>query len=96
MENTNIISENSNIKNLEKLQKKIEKLDSEYHLQIAKILNKNKIKLTQNNNGIFVNLKNLPENIIELLWKYLEFINNQENYINEDENKKIELEKLFF
>ena len=92
----NVISENVNYKNLEKLQKNIEKLTPEHHLQIGKILYKHKVKLTQNNNGIFINLNNLPQYIIELLWKYLEFINNQENYINKDEDKKLELEKIFF
>lgn len=96
-ENVNNSDENiNNYKILEKLHKNIEKLDSEHHLQIAKILYKHNIKLTQNNNGIFVNLNNLSQDIINLLWKYLEFINNQEKYINEDEDKKLELEKIFF
>ena len=90
------ISENIDYQNLEKLQKNIDNLDIEYHLEIAKILYKNNIKLKQNNNVIFVNLTTLPNDIIKLLWKYLEFINNQEEYINKDENTKIELEKIFF
>lgn len=94
--NLDNINENINYKNLEKLQKHIEKLDSDHHLQIGKILYKHDIKLTQNNNGIFVNLNNLSQDIIDLLWKYLEFINNQEKYINRDEDKKLELEKIFF
>ena len=94
--NVNNINENINYKNLEKLQKNIEKLDSNQHLQIGKILYKHNIKLTQNNNGIFVNLNNLSQDIIDILWKYLEFINNQEEYINKDENTKTELEKVFF
>ena len=90
------ISENVNYQKLEKLQKNIDTLDAEHHLQIAKLLYKNNIKLSQNNNGIFVNLTTLPNNITELLWKYLEFINNQQEYINKDENTKLELEKIFF
>ena len=92
-ENSN---ENINYKSLEKLQKNIEKLDYDHHIQIGKILYKHNIKLTQNNNGIFVNLNNLSQDIVNLLWKYLEFINNQEKYINKDENTKLELEKIFF
>ena len=80
-ENVNNVDENINYKNLEKLQKNIEKLDCDHHLQIGKILYKHKIKLTQNNNGIFVNLNNLSPTIINLLWKYLEFINNQDKYL---------------
>tara|TARA_B100001093_G_C26306179_1_gene791562 strand:+ start:65 stop:376 length:312 start_codon:yes stop_codon:yes gene_type:complete len=95
-ESVNNNHENINYKNLEKLQKHIEKLDSDHHLQIGKILYKHNIKLTQNDNGIFVNLNNLSQHIIDLLWKYLEFINNQEKYINKDEDKKLELEKIFF
>ena len=92
----NDIKENINYQNLEKLQKNIDNLNPEHHLQIAKILYKNNIKLSQNNNGIFVNLTTLPNEITELLWKYLEFINNQEEYINKDEETKLELEKIFF
>tara|TARA_B100000035_G_scaffold314470_2_gene330830 strand:- start:5704 stop:6015 length:312 start_codon:yes stop_codon:yes gene_type:complete len=95
-ESVNNNHENINYKNLEKLQKHIEKLDLDHHLQIGKILYKHNIKLTQNDNGIFVNLNNLSQHIIDLLWKYLEFINNQEKYINKDEDKKLELEKIFF
>ena len=97
-ENNNINYEinNYNYNNLEKLQKMIDILDSDHHLQIAKILYKNNIKLTQNNNGIFVNLNILPNNIIEILWKYLDFIKNQELYINKDEKIKLELEKSYF
>ena len=95
-ENVNNSDENINYKNLEKLQKSIEKLSHEHHLQIGKILYKHNIKLTHNNNGIFVNLNNLSQDIIDLLWKYLEFISNQEKYINKDEDKKLELEKIFF
>ena len=58
-------------KNLEKLQKIIDNLDSDHHLQIAEILYKNKVKLTQNNNGIFVNLNGLSQEIIENLWNYI-------------------------
>ena len=88
--------ENIDYYNLEKLQKTIDNLEIEHHLEIAKILYKNKIKLTQNNNGIFVNLTTLPNTIIKLLWDYIKFINNQEEYINKDENTKTELEKIFF
>ena len=90
------ISENIDYQNLEKLQKTIDNLEIEHHLEIAKILYKNNIKLTQNNNGIFVNLTTLPNTINKLLWDYIKFINNQEEYINKDENTKTELEKIFF
>ena len=94
--NNNIINNNINYKNLEKLQINIEKLSNDHHLQIGKILFKNNVKLTQNNNGLFVNLNSLSQDIIDLLWNYLEFINSQEKHINKDEDKKLELEKIFF
>tara|TARA_X000000368_G_scaffold388346_1_gene349790 strand:- start:14713 stop:15048 length:336 start_codon:yes stop_codon:yes gene_type:complete len=96
---TNTITNNEDLTNydkLEKLRKIIEKLDIEHHLEIAKIFKNNNIKLTQNNNGIFINLNNIPSNIIEQIYNYLEFIKKQENLISIDESKKETLENIYF
>ena len=81
---------------LDKLRKKIENLSNEHQIEIAKIFKKNNIKLTENNNGIFIKLNNIPTIVIYEIKKYLLFINNQENLINIDENKKEILENKFF
>jgi len=96
---TNTIANDEDLTNydkLEKLRKIIEKLEIEHHLEIAKIFKNNNIKLTQNNNGIFINLNNIPANIIEQIYNYLEFIKKQENLISIDESKKETLENTYF
>ena len=99
IENNNIImneEESMNYEELEKLRKTIENLHTEHHIEIAKILKTNNIKLTENNNGIFINLNNISVNIIEQMKRYLEFIKTQEKLINIDETKKVTLENIYF
>ena len=65
-------------------------------IEFAKILLNNNVKLTENNNGIFVNLNILDDNTIQQFISQLDFINNQNNFLNIDENKKSDLENIFF
>jgi hypothetical protein len=93
LENAN---ENKNYDELEKLRKTIENLNNSHHLEIAKIFKSNNIKLTENNNGIFINLNNIPCNVIVQIKQYIEFIKTQEKLINIDETKKVTLENIYF
>lgn len=81
---------------LEKMRKTIEKLDKCRHIDIAKIFKKNNIKLTENNNGIFINLNNIPPGIISEIKDYINFVKTQENLISIDESLKENIEKDFF
>ena len=94
----NVIENNSKIhfEELDKLRKKIELLPNIHHIEIAKILKNNNIKLTENNNGIFINLNNIELKIIEEIKEYIIFIKSQEDLIDIDESKKHKLEKNFF
>tara|TARA_B100000424_G_C22668204_1_gene367018 strand:- start:174 stop:485 length:312 start_codon:yes stop_codon:yes gene_type:complete len=81
---------------LEQIRKKIEKLDTNAHIEIAKILKLYKVKLMENNNGIFINLNNLSDIILNEILKYIDFIKIQENVINLDESTKNNLENIYF
>ena len=94
--NNNTNNNNNNNINLDKIRQKIELMNKENHIEIAKLLKEKNIKLTENNNGIFINLTNLSEETIFLLLKYIKHIENQENILNIIENKKEELENKFF
>ncbi len=97
MDKDNFIEqEYKNYEELEKLRKIIENLNNTHHLEIAKIFKLNDIKLTENNNGIFINLNKIPHNVIEKIKQYLEFIKTQEKLINIDETKKETLENIYF
>ena len=84
------------INNLDRLGKKIETLSKIDHIEIGKIFSKNNIKLTENNNGLFVKLNNVPSYVIKEIYEYIEFINKQENILTIDEVKKNTLENNFF
>tara|TARA_B100000900_G_scaffold48328_1_gene35794 strand:- start:208 stop:567 length:360 start_codon:yes stop_codon:yes gene_type:complete len=81
---------------LEKLRKIIENLDKTYHIEIAKILKKHNVKLTENINGVFINMNLFTPNIIDSINDYLNFIKSQENYINIHEEKKETLQNIYF
>ena len=86
----------TNYNDLEKIRKQIELLNNVHHIEIAKILKNNNIKLTENNNGLFVNLNNIDVNVINEINKYLTFVNIQENNINDVEVLKKDLQKIYF
>ena len=86
----------TNYNDLEKIRKQIELLNNIHHIEIAKILKNNNIKLTENNNGLFVNLNNIDINVINEINKYLTFVNIQENTINDVEVIKKDLQKIYF
>lgn len=94
--NNSVINTDMYHDELDKLRKKIENLSNQHHIEIAKIFKNNNIKLTENNNGIFIKLNNIPITVIQQIKNYLLFISSQENLINIDENKKEILENKFF
>ena len=86
----------SDYTDLDKLRITIESLSTYHHIEIAKILLNNNIKVSENNNGIFVNLSNISSSIINEIKEYIKFINSQEYHINIDEIKKNNLENIYF
>ena len=81
---------------LEKTRKIIEGLDKSRQIDIAKIFKNKNIKLTENNNGIFINLNKIPLDIIDEIKHYINFVKIQETLINIDESKKENIENDFF
>ena len=88
-------SDNNSIE-LGKIRKMIELLEVNHHIEIAKILHKNNIKLSENSNGIFINLSNLDNNSMDKIKEYLSFVKNQNLYISKDEETKENLENIYF
>ena len=50
-------------------------LEEFQQIEIFKIIKKNDLKYTKNNNGIFLNMKFADENTIKEIKEYLSFIN---------------------
>ena len=80
---------------IESLKNRIEKMDKLHHIEILKILKKyNKIRLNENKSGVFVNMSFLPIEILEEIIKYIEYVNEQELYINVVEEEQEKLRKI--
>ena len=75
---------------LENLVTHIEKLNSKHHIEILRII-KNKqpsIRITENNNGSFINMNDINEHVLVDINKYLEFNKNREQELEQHENIK--------
>lgn len=83
-----------NVDTLVFLRNSIEKMDISKHIEILKILKKHDIEYSENNNGIFVNLTDISDDIIKEIQTYIKYLDTQEKYIAEDEDLKKEYEKL--
>ncbi len=68
---------------------KISSMDRENHIVIGSILRKyNKIKLNENKNGIMINVSTIPDEAIEELTKYLDYIDTQQIFLQKVEKEK--------
>ena len=83
--------------NLNILKEKIEKLTKFNQIEILKIIKlDNSIIINENNNGIFINLINVSQDIINKLNEYLIYVDTQEKQLNYIEDKKETLTNTFF
>jgi hypothetical protein len=79
------------------LKDKIEKMQKNYHIEMARILIKDcLIPYDENKNGIFINLSHLSPNIHEKISKFIDYVELQENQLEIDEKEKHELKDAYF
>jgi|UniRef100_A0A6C0C1C8 hypothetical protein len=82
--------------NLENLRNSIEKLDKVHHVNILKILNKNEVNYSENNNGIFINLTKIDEITLSDINNYVKYVKLQELELDDIEDKKNNIKKEFY
>ena len=70
----------TNINKLKSLKEKIEALEETEHKEILKIIKRYECKFTENNNGVFINMNKLSEDVIKEIESFLVF---------SDENNKM-------
>jgi hypothetical protein len=71
---TNIFNESV----LEKIKNKIENMTKFQHIEVLKIIKKNKtIKINENKNGVYINMSYLPKKTINELETYIKYIDDQ-------------------
>ena len=82
---------------LEKLKNKIEQMSKHHQIEVLRLLMKfENINKNSNNNGTFVNLSKQSPDVIKALEDYVEYVDEQQQDINEVEKLKDEIEKDFF
>jgi len=81
-------------KNLETIVKKIEGYGKDEQLNILKIILKdNNVQYSENNNGTFIKMDKLQDNIIHKIEEYIQYIEKKEEDINSVEDKMNEIKK---
>ena len=89
----------SDIKKLEQLEymkNYIESMSKFNQIEILKILSKNLCKINENKSGVYINLSFLPQDIIDKMQEYIEYVKNQEESLKKMEYQKEEFKNIFF
>ena len=77
------------------LRNKIQNFSKDKQIDIFRICKSKGILFTENKNGIFINLTELTNIQLVELTKFVDYIIEQEKNINEVEDEKNEMSKLF-
>ena len=86
----------SNLDKLEKLKTKIESMNKFHQIEILKILSKRLCKLNENKSGVYVNMSFLPDDLLDELSKYIEYVDDQTETFATVEYQKNEFKTSFF
>jgi hypothetical protein len=89
-------AQEAEITGLVKLKDKIEKMSVPQHVELFRIVKSNNVDFNENKNGIFINLSSTDCEVIKKLEEYIEYIEEQQHIINEQEKTKTEYIKEYF
>lgn len=78
------------------LKTKIEQLTKKQQVEVLKIIMNMDISHSENNNGVFFNLSSFSKEQLEELYKYINYISDQEDTLQELEDVKNELNDTYF
>ena len=82
---------NASIKKKKKLLESVKNLSNIEYNEIFNIIQENNCQYSGNNNGIFINLQNVNDEIIDKIFNFLEFIKKKKEELNE---KDVVLENI--
>ena len=84
-----------NISENETICEEINNMDKNKQLDILKIIyNSNKNIITENNNGCFINMNDLNDEVLDKIKNQLEFWKNNDLHLKVAEKKKEEISKM--
>ena len=81
---------------LQKIKDKIESYPKNYQIEIGKLLLEHKINLNENQNGMFVNLSQLSQDILDKIVALMNYADAQEMALNTVEHTKDGLKDIYF
>ena len=86
------------ISTLNEIKKSIENMSKFYHIEVLRLLSKHlsvkNMSENENMNGIYINLTELNDNVINDLLAYIKYINTQEYELKNLENEREIYKKL--
>lgn len=89
------MTSNSLTIDINKLKTAIERLDINHHIHIGSILRQHSaIKLNANKNGILVNFSTIPEDVLQQIQTYVDYVADQEQLISKMESTAEELKQF--
>jgi len=85
------------INKLQKIKTDIEELNLTYQIEVLKIIiSDNSVNISENNNGIFINLTDLNDDMITKLENFILYVKVQQVHLANIEIKKDVIKKTFF
>ena len=84
------------VNNLKSLKDKIESVNIFHQIEILRIFNDNNVCITENKNGIFINITKLNDQTLTQLDEYMKYVIKQEEQVNEIEYQKELITKEYF
>jgi hypothetical protein len=86
-----------NIGELNSVREKIENMPKFNQIEVLRLLNKHKnVTLNENKYGIHINLSDLPQDIVEELKIYINYVNAQEINLSQMELQKETFKNIYF
>lgn len=76
------------------MKEQIESLNKQRQIEVLKIFIENEVPVSENKNGIFINLSTLENNVLHKLTFYLIYVSEQDNTLKEIEDVKKEFHEL--
>jgi hypothetical protein len=81
---------------IENLKKTIESMNKHHQVEVLKILTKNLCRINENKSGCYINLSFLPEQTLNEIKTYIDYVNAQEESLVTMEYQKEEFKNAFF
>jgi len=86
----------TDIERLQNIKDIIEQFNKQQQIEVLRLLISKSANMSENNNGSFINLTELPEHILTELENYITFVKTQQNQLLCMEQEKDSIKKEYF